>query len=134
MPKSYKIITVTFLVLLAIILPLLLGTGNIDFIMGEDALEIQADYYQDISISYESMDDIEFREVTADGLRAKGFGSLKLLMGRFKNDEFGYYTRYTYYDDAGCVVITVGEEKLVISGKTIVETRAIYEALKEKVQ
>ncbi|MBO7319485.1 MAG: hypothetical protein J6V06_05635, partial [Clostridia bacterium] len=80
-----------------------------------------------------SIDAVEFREVTADGLRASGFGSMKLLMGRFKNDEFGYYTRYTYADDTGCVVITSGEEKLVIAGKTIVETRAIYEALTEKI-
>ncbi len=134
LPKSYKIITVISLAALAIILPVIMFGGNIDFIMNDTALEIQADYYHDITVGYDSIDDIEFREVTADGLRANGFSSMKLLMGKFKNDEFGYYTRYTYYDDAGCVVITVGEEKLVISGKTIVETRAIYESLKEKVK
>lgn len=134
MPKSYKIITVVFLAVLAVVLPVLMFGGNIDFIVGDTALEIQADYYNDISIPYDSIDDIEFREVTVDGLRASGFGSMKLLMGQFKNEEFGYYTRYTYYDDAGCVVISVGEERIVISGKTIVETRAIYESLKEKVQ
>jgi hypothetical protein len=53
-------------------------------------------------------------------------------MGKFRNDEFGYYTRYTYADDAGCIVITVGENKLVIAGKTIVETRALYDNLTEK--
>ncbi len=134
MPKSYKIITVVFLAVLAVVLPVLMLGGNIDFIVGDTALEIQADYYNDISIPYDSIDDIEFREVTVDGLRASGFGSMKLLMGQFKNEEFGYYTRYTYYDDAGCVVISVGEERIVISGKTIVETRAIYESLKEKVK
>ena len=132
LPKSAKVITVAFLVVLAVVLPVIMFGGNIDFVVGDTALEIQADYYHDISISYESMDDIEFREVTVDGLRANGFGSLKLLMGQFKNDEFGYYTRYTYYDDAGAVVITVGEEKLVISGKTIVETRVLYDELIEK--
>ena len=133
LPKSYKIITVVSLTVLAIVLSVLMFSGNIDFVMNDTALEIQADYYHDITVSYDSIDDIEFREVTADGLRANGFGSMKLLMGKFKNDEFGYYTRYTYQDDAGCVVITVGEEKLVIGGKTIVETRAIYESLKEKI-
>ncbi len=133
LPKSYKIITVAILAILAVVLPAIMFSGNIDFVMNDTALEIQADFYHDITVSYDSIDDIEFREVTADGLRSSGFGSMKLLMGQFKNDEFGYYTRYTYYDDAGCVVITVGEEKLVISGKTIVETRAIYESLKEKI-
>lgn len=134
MPKSYKKISVAVLVILAVVLPLVLFSGNIDYVAGDTALEIQTDYYNDITISYDSIDDIEFREVTADGLRVSGFGSMKLLMGRFKNDEFGYYTRYTYTDDAGCIVITVGEEKLVIAGKTIVETRAIYDTLEEKLK
>ncbi len=133
MPKAYKIITVVCLAAILIFVPLISNTGNIDFIMGETALEIQADFYNDISVSYDSIDDIEFREVTADGLRTNGFGSFRLLLGQFKNDEFGYYTRYTYYDDTGCVVITVGEEKLVIAGKTLVETRGIYDSLIEKI-
>lgn len=134
MPKSYKIITVVCLSILAVVLPWLLFSGDIDFNMSETALEIEADFCSDITISYDSIDDIEFREVTADGLRASGFGSMKLLMGKFKNDEFGYYTRYTYTDDAGCVVITVGEDKLVIAGKTLVETRAVYDELIEKIK
>ncbi|MBO5937237.1 MAG: SdpI family protein [Clostridia bacterium] len=133
MPKSYKKVSVAALIVLAVVLPVIMFTGNINIVIGEDALDIQADYYNDISISYESIDAVEFREVTADGLRASGFGSMKLLLGKFKNDEFGYYTRYTYADDTGCVVITSGEEKLVIAGKTLVETRAIYEDLTEKI-
>lgn len=134
LPKSYKIITVAVLTALAVVLSIVMFAGNIDFIAGDTALEIQADYCDDIIIPYDSIDDIEFREVTADGLRTSGFGSMKLLMGRFKNDEFGYYTRYTYTDDAGCVVITMGDEKLVIAGETIVETRVLYDTLEEKLK
>lgn len=134
LPKSYKIITVVCLTAILIFVPLISNTGNIDFIMGETELTIQADYYHDITVSYEAIDDIEFREVTADGLRKNGFGSFRLLLGQFKNEEFGYYTRYTYYDDTGCIVLTVGGEKLVIAGKTLVETRAIYDRLIEKIK
>lgn len=134
LPKSYKIITCVCLTALVIVLPIVLGSGDIAFNVTDTALEIDADFYNDISISYEDMDNIEFREKAADGLRANGFASMKLLMGKFKNDEFGYYTRYTYADDTGCVVITVGEDKLVIAGKTLVETRAIYDELTEKLQ
>ena len=59
---------------------------------------------------------------------------MKLLLGQFKNEEFGHYIRYTYYDDTGCIVITLGEDKLVIAGKTIVETRAIYDEVIEKLK
>lgn len=133
-PKSSKIITVVVLAILAVALPVVMFTGDIDFVIGDTALEIQADFYNDAIIPYESIDDIEYREVTVDGLRSGGFGSAKLLMGKFKNDEFGYYTRYTYAGDTDSVVITIGEDKLVIAGKTKADTKAIYEALIEKLQ
>ena len=133
LPKSYKIITTVILVILAVVLSIIMFVGDIDFNVTDSTLDIDADFYNDISISLDSIDDIEFREESADGLRANGFNSMKLLMGKFRNDEFGYYTRYTYTDDAGCIVITIGEEKLVIAGKTIVETRALYDSLKEKI-
>lgn len=133
MPKSHKKVTVVSLVILAVVLPVTMFTGNIDFVMGESAMTIDADFVGDISITYDSIDDIELREVTVDGIRASGFGSMRLLMGKFKNDEFGYYTRYTYAEDTGCVVITIGEDKLVIAGETAEETKGIYEALTEKI-
>lgn len=132
MPKVYKIITIICLGAILIFVPLISNTGNIDFVLGEEALTIEADYYNDITVSYDSIDDIEFRQVTADGVRTSGFGSFRLLMGQFKNDEFGYYTRYTYYKDAGCVVLSIGEEKLVIAGKTLTETKVLFDTLKEK--
>ena len=134
LPKSSKIVTVVILAILAVVLPITMFAGDIDFVMGESALEIQADFYNDAIIPYDSIDDIEYREVTVDGLRSGGFGSAKLLMGKFKNDEFGYYTRYTYAGDTDSVVITIGEDKLVIAGKTKADTKAIYEALIEKLQ
>ena len=134
LPKSYKIVTVIVLAALAIVLPFIMFAGDIDFNVTDTALEIDADFYSDITVSLDSIDDIEFREVTVDGLRTGGFGSAKLLMGKFRNEEFGYYTRYTYADDTGSVVITVGDDKLVIAGKTLVETRAIYDSLSEKIK
>lgn len=134
LPKSSKIVTIVVLAVLAVVLPIVMFAGDIDFVIGDTAFEIQADFYNDATIPYDSIDDIEFRETAVDGLRSGGFGSAKLLMGKFKNDEFGYYTRYTYAGDPGCIVITVDDEKLVISGKSTFETRVIYEALEEKIK
>ena len=133
MPKSYKKVTVASLAVLAVVLAVIMFSGNIDFVTGDTALEIQADFYNDLTVAYESISDIEYREVTVDGLRSGGFGSVKLLMGKFKNDEFGYYIRYTYAEDTGCVVITIGEDTLVIAGETAEETKDIYKALTEKI-
>ena len=133
LPKSSKAITVAVLAVLAVVLPVTMFTGDIDFVPGESALEIQADFYNDAAVSYNTIDAIELREVTVDGLRTGGFGSARLLMGQFKNDEFGYYTRYTYTGDTGCIVLTIDGEKLVIAGKTLEDTKALYDTLTEKI-
>ena len=62
-----------------------------------------------------------------------GFASSKLLYGWFKNDELGSYTRYTYTDSESAIVIRSGERVLVISAEDAAATRALYEALLEKV-
>ena len=55
-----------------------------------------------------------------------GYGSFRLLMGFFENEEFGTYTRYTYFKPEACVVITSGEKKIVLSGETYEETETLY--------
>ena len=62
-----------------------------------------------------------------------GFGSPKLSMGTFSNEEFGLYTRYTYTQCSTAIVIRSGERVLVISAEDAAATRALYEALLEKV-
>jgi hypothetical protein len=47
-------------------------------------------------------------------------------MGFFENEEFGTYTRYTYFKPEACVVITSGEKKIVLSGATYEETETLY--------
>ena len=65
-------------------------------------------------------------------MRTFGFGSARLLMGQFKNDEFGTYTRYSYTKCDSCVVLISGENVLVLSGPDEDATREIYEELTAK--
>ena len=75
----------------------------------------------------------EFREGNVPGLRIGGFGSFRLLMGYFENEEFGTYIRYTYYNPDACVVLTTDNKHVVLSGETLEETQALYQTLTEKV-
>ena len=109
-------------------------TGNVDVQYGESSYSINATYYEDVEVAYEDIESIEYREAFDGGVRAYGFGSARLLMGTFQNDEFGYYTRYTYTGCDACVVLTVDGEVLVISGKTEADTIAIYEELTERIK
>ena len=87
-----------------------------------------------MEISYDEIDHIEYRDEKVSGSRVGGFASFRLMMGKYKNDEFGRYTRYTYTKcDAG-VVLSIGDRKVVISGKDKESTEAIYEELTARCQ
>jgi len=120
------------LVAVAVILVLVAGlmfTGNIEYRYDEDTFTVEADYYQDLTVEYDSLDRIEYRDTDKAGVRTFGFGSARLLMGQFKNDEFGTYTRYSYTKCDSCVVLISGENVLVLSGPDEAATREIYEEL-----
>ena len=94
---SRRTVTAALAVSAAIAVPLCatLFTGDIVPEYGEDSVCIRASYWSDLTMRYEDITAIQFREETVPGSRTGGFGSPRLLMGSFRNQEFGTYTRYT---------------------------------------
>ena len=127
-PKGSKISTVILVLILAGVL-VLLFTGKIQISYQEDYFTVKGTYYSGTTVFYDVVDSVEYREGNVPGLRTMGWGSARLLLGTFENEEFGYYTRYTYVRPEACVVVTSGESVLVISGKNLTETRSIYDNL-----
>lgn len=125
---SLAILLVVILLVLAV-----LFVGNIHFEFRENYLFIEADLYNDHVLYYDAIESVEYREGNVEGLRVGGYGSLRLLMGYFKNDEFGVYTRYTYYKPEACLVITTDGRTLVLSGETKEDTQHLYQQLREKI-
>ena len=119
----------TVLVLVAV----LMFTGDIEVRCDEDSFTVEADYYQDLTVEYAAVDHIEYWETNQAGVRTFGFGRARLMMGQFKSDEFGAHTRYSYTRCDACVVVTSGENTLVLSGKDADSTRAIYEELSGRI-
>lgn len=111
-----------------------LFTGNIEFSLRDDSVLIEADYWEDTTVFFDRIEKIEYRENGVSGTRTGGFGSPRLLMGTFENDEFGYYTRYTYTRCDSAIVIFTKKNEIVISAKTEEETKALYDALKMHVK
>ncbi len=132
MPKSYKIFSLIVIGAAAVLLPIIMFTGDINIVYSEDSFTLEADYYDDIKVGYENITHIEYREEAVSGLRTNGYASARLLMGLFENEELGYYTRYTYSKDTGCVILKIGEEELVLGGKTEEATKEIFNKLSEK--
>ncbi len=129
MTKVGIIVTSVLLTIVLVVVMILMFTGDIDVEYNEENIKIEASYYNDHYVAYDSITDIEYRESGDLGTRVFGYGSPRLSMGGFQNEEFGTYTRYTYTQcDAHVVVIADGHE-IVLGGKTAEETRAIYEKL-----
>lgn len=136
MPKlassKFGKVTVVFLVAIAIYVVCVLFTGNLTYQYGEESFTIQASYYDDLTVDYGDIEDISYQDENYPGYRVWGYGSFRLLMGTFQTENI-QYTRYTYYRPDSAVVLTVKGKPLVISGKDPAETKAIYDALVQRV-
>jgi len=123
-------VTVVILVIVAVTM----FTGDMDVRYDESSFTLEADYWQDLTVDYAAITGVEYREDGVPGTRTNGYGSARLLMGTFHNEEFDSYTRYTYTQCPNAVVVTVGDAVLVLSGEDAENTRAIYEELQARVQ
>ena len=98
----------------------------------DTSFTVDATYHEELTVDYAAVDSLQYREGNVPGTRVGGFGSARLLLGFFENEEFGTYTRYTYTNPDSCIVIHVGEKILVISGSDAAETEAIFDTLRQK--
>ena len=134
--KSDKVaiwITAIFVPLILLGTTVLMFTGDIEVAFADSNFQIVASYMDDLTVSYEEVEAIEYRENFSVGYREVGFASARLSMGTFKNEEFGRYTLYGYAQGEGAVVLRKGDDVLVIVGQTAEETKAIYDALAAKI-
>lgn len=119
-------LSIVIVTLILIFVCWVMFTGDITMSYGATSFTIEASFHDDLTVEYSAIDSIEFREENVSGTRVWGFGSGRLLLGTFENEEFGTYTRYTYTNPEACIVMTAGEKTLVISSKTASQTKAIY--------
>lgn len=123
--KISAAVTVAILVFVAV----MLFSGKVETTFGDDCFTVRGSYYGSQTVSYADIDSLELRQDAVPGSRVFGVGSYRLLLGTFRNEEFGTYTRYTYYKPESCIVVRMGEKVLVLSGKGKAETQDIYSQL-----
>ena len=123
-----RLILVGVLVFVAVALV----AGSAEVVFGEDSLTVEASFWQDMTISYDSIESVSYvtgDEMPAAGIRTYGLGNLRMLMGSFSNDAYGNYTRYTYDSCDDCVVLSVSGMTVVLNGPSADDTREIYQEL-----
>ena len=131
--KAAKTISLVTLPLVLILIVVLMFTGEVGVSYEEANFTIEASFWSDLTVEYDAITDIQYREDGVPGTRANGIGSARLLVGMFQNEEFGNHTRYTYTQTDPCVVMEVEGKILVINGIDEAATKAIYETLQAKI-
>jgi len=133
--KAEKIAVRITAVIVSIILmsaAVFMFTGNIEVHCEDTSFRIDATYWTDLEVDYSEIDNLAYHENFDKGVRTNGFGSVRLSMGTFQNDEFGSYTLYAYTGIQEYIVLEVGEKTLVIGMKDADETREIYQSILAK--
>ena len=136
LPRTDQKITkasAVFLVVFILFILFVLFFGDIRYEFRDDYLFIESNMYTDYILRYENVQAVEYRESNVPGLRVGGYGSFRLLMGWFENEEFGTYIRYTYYKPEACVVLRLKNNVMVLSAETTGETQALYQNLLEQI-
>ena len=124
--KSVAAIGAAILVFVAV----MLFTGSVKYQFLDTAMQVDVTYYGSTTIPYSEIADAELRGENVPGARTWGLGSFRLLAGLFENEEFGTYTRMTYYNPQSAIVLKTDTGKTyVLSGKDPAETAAIYRQL-----
>lgn len=133
--KHPVLMGVTMVLVTAILLGVgcIMFTGDIDYTVTDEKLTIDADFHSDLTVSLDTIDSMELCQGHPDGTRTWGFASARLLMGWFESDELGDYTRYTYIGCDSYILLTSGDDILILNAKTEADTQALYEELLEKI-
>lgn len=129
--KRLIIVTVIFAVVIFLIVITAI-TGDIEVRCGDSSFKIKATFWPDKEVEYSKIDSIACRDNFDKGTRTSGFGSPRLSMGLFRNNEFGYYTLYSYTDAEEYIVMEIDEKVLVIGLKNADETQEVYQSIQAK--
>lgn len=122
------------IVVVAVFLGIVLFTGQVQVEYGQDAFTVKGTMWKSLTVEYDAVEEVEFREEFGRGSRVQGVGTTKLMVGMFRNEEFGIYNLYSYTQCKAAVIVYVDGRVLAISGEDEAVTRQIYQQLLEKVQ
>ena len=131
--KIIGIVCTAIVTVLLIGVGILMFTGNVEYSLGDDALTVEATYYEGSTVKYADIDSVELCEDLDIGARQMGFASARLSLGIFKSDDLGTYTLYSYNGADAHVVIKSGDKTLVIGLENEDEARLLCNMLTKKI-
>ena len=131
--RNFKVMGILGVILILFV-GALMFTGDITVQYQEETFTVEADFSKDLTMAYEEITSLEYRDTDHRGSRVAGVASSRLLTGTFRNEEFGSYTRCSYTQCDACVVVKTEKKVYVINGPDAEQTKMIYEKLREKME
>lgn len=132
-PKINRILVIVLVAAIFACVAAVMFTGDITYSCTDSTLRIETNYVNGLELPYKDIDSIELREDFDIGIRAMGFGSPRLSMGAFQNEEFEAYTLYSYNSCDRVILIRSDNKVLVINCQTEEETAVLYQTLVAKI-
>ena len=115
-----------------------LFSGSMSVNVDDNALTIETKQWKDLTIPYSEIDSLTYYDhdpsANSGDVRTNGFGNLRFSMGKFGNDLYGSYTRYTHASCDAVIVLEANDGIIVLNGADESATRVIYEQLLENVE
>ena len=133
--KKHPVVLAVSMALVAVILVgvgIVMFTGDIRYTVTDTALVIEADFWNDSTVPFDQIDQVAYGDSAPEGTREWGFASARLMLGWFDSDLLGGYTRYSYVSTDAQIILTCGDDTLILNAETEADTKALYQALTEK--
>lgn len=131
-------VVVLFIIALCAFTGWTLFSGSMSVNVDDNALTIETKQWKDLTIPYSEIDSLTYYDqdpsANSGDVRTNGFGNLRFSMGKFENDLYGSYTRYTHASCDAVIVLEANDGTIVLNGADESATRAIYEQLLENVE
>ncbi len=129
-----KKISIPIVILIVIGIILLMISGDINTTFEDTFLKIDSSFWDGGKVLYEDIESVSYLDKVDKGMKVYGFNSFKLSLGLFQNELYGEYTAYLYNGCDECILIEIsGDNTLLLNGKTVEDTKDLYELLNEKV-
>lgn len=110
----------------------LIFSAKFEITYGDASFTVSGSAVGSVTVEYDAIESIAYLEAGMKSQRVMGFGDYPLQMGTFRNSELGSHSRYTYSGCDAILVIKYDGKYLVLNGKTVEDTKAIYETLNAK--
>ncbi len=115
----------------ALLTALVLFSGSVRAVAGEDALRVSAPFAASLSVRYDEIRAARLVENVDPGRRISGMRGERVLAGRYMNGEFGGYALYAYARVPLMIDLVTSGGHVVLNQADEEATRALYEHLLE---